>query len=418
MIQRLILRFPRTGWMLAVALTGALAGGILNAVAAAIAPVWFHLQVRPACPGIAAEWNAMLFGLRHGALLGTIVGGGLLLWRRQFFTLDWFRLPGRMAAAAAAGWVLGGLGGLARGRLTPEAFLSSRIASLPTTYPEILQYAPVVGSITGSVIFVLLAAYAIGGRIGEQNRVILPEKNRIVYIFWLAAGGAFGLHWLYLERWKIAIIQLLFFITLTVIFNTHGNSWFIMLFPWTVLIALSPLKDAWKRPMKHRLISFPLSLLCIPSSFLFLILCDPCSNTYSRQLSCQSNLKELGRAVVMYQSDHNGWPPASLKQLSLEYANDRTIVCPADGSSYLLLHFPHVEGAAMPLILEGPAARHPGGTHVLFADGKVEILTGRNYRGSFADYRELFDAIQKSRPYTAEQQKMLDEAAKRAENRQ
>jgi len=106
-----------------------------------------------------------------------------------------------------------------------------------------------------------------------------------------------------------------------------------------------------------------------------------------RRLICAKNVKGLGTSLRIYRSDHHDVDPTipPIEWLMAKgYVSHQQCICPSSTpstSNYIVVPFdPSHPGDERAVVLYEPKSNHGGeGGNVLFADGHVSFVRGRDY---------------------------------------
>ncbi len=374
-------------FLLVSTVAGALTGLILNAINVYLSPIYFEVFVRATYPALGPGFDALLIGMRDGSLAGLTAALLILGFCRNF---RWIYLA-ILAGSAAAGFLIGGEVGILYAHLDTETFMRTFLA-VPEE-PELLrQYARACGSIPGMLYGVLLGTFGCIAFELEHRRDTLPPRSRRIYALLWFLGGIAGLHWLYIGRWLLAVIQV--FLSVFVFFN--GNLvGFVFILP---LLGLLPVRDRWGRPMSHVMsgnwIQWSLSAVLL----VYCLFPHPChARPKALKISCENNLRLIYNAIEQYRDDH-GVDPNGFEVLALK---PEILSCTVThGRQYQFFPLPEKRDHDYPMIYDSVEAPHPHGTLVLWSDGRISSYQGKHYRGLFRNEKELYDTIMKPKNST------------------
>lgn len=104
----------------------------------------------------------------------------------------------------------------------------------------------------------------------------------------------------------------------------------------------------------------------------------------SRRFACESNVRMIGNALLIYQYDNpnQGLPPLE-RLVDLNLIDAQALICPSSKSTTPSYQLRHVRGpdAANDVLLFEPLENHEGkGGHLLFADGHIRFEQNDNYQ--------------------------------------
>ncbi|OQA88678.1 MAG: hypothetical protein BWY31_00276 [Lentisphaerae bacterium ADurb.Bin242] len=260
-------------FLLAAVAGGAVTGLLLNAINVYLSPIYFDICVRPTYFAIGSGFDALLIGMRDGALAGLAAALLILGFCRDF---RWIQLA-VLAGSAAAGFLIGGEIGVLYAHLDTETFRNVFLA-VPEE-PELLrQYARAGGSSPGMLYGVLLGTFGCIAFELDRRHDTLPPRSRKIYALLWVFGGVAGLHWLYIGRWPFAVLQVVFSC-----FFFYGGSVSLIFFFLLLLafLGLLPKKDRWGHPMSHARIGNWIQGIAVALLFFYSII--PCPVTPARK---------------------------------------------------------------------------------------------------------------------------------------
>lgn len=125
----------------------------------------------------------------------------------------------------------------------------------------------------------------------------------------------------------------------------------------------------------------------------------------ARQVSCVSNLKQIGLAYVMYCDANNGMPPPSMDLLFPYVGDDEVFHCPSlppedTRPAYRMVVYPFSPDKmtrpwAAPIIIER-LGNHKNNLNICYADGHVEakFVQPDSYQELLPYFTDLEDAVQ------------------------
>lgn len=148
----------------------------------------------------------------------------------------------------------------------------------------------------------------------------------------------------------------------------------------------------------------PPALVVIAGLALLVVITMPSLNARGGEdparIKCASNLRQIGQAIYIYAADHGGRFPASMTEVLLACdVTSAEFVCPASGDatasgaraaqaaalagvgscSYVYLGKGLTSRSpASAVLAHERVGHHVNGTNVLFADGHVEWITGKD----------------------------------------
>ena len=137
----------------------------------------------------------------------------------------------------------------------------------------------------------------------------------------------------------------------------------------------------------------------------------------AQAVSCQINMTELARAMALYESDKEEYPP-SLADLYPDYADfERAFVCPSDKNpvdignglrcSYVYLGAATGSASSNTVILYEAAGNHARGRNCVYKDGSSRCLSEEEFRRALAhglaDFKERWES------FTPEQQRAIEQ---------
>lgn len=98
------------------------------------------------------------------------------------------------------------------------------------------------------------------------------------------------------------------------------------------------------------------------------------------QITCENNLREIGRALYIYAREHDGKFPSSIEMLyEQQYlADERVMDCPASkhvgilkDPDYIYKHGLSVRSNSSDTLMTDKEENHPNGKNVLYVNGLV-----------------------------------------------
>ena len=294
-------------FLLASTVGGCITGLVLNAINVYLSPIYFDICGRATYPALGPGFNALLIGMRDGALGGLAAALLILGFCRDFH----WRTLAILAGSAVAGFLIGGEIGVLYAHLDTENFRNVFLA-VPEE-PELLrQYARAGGSIPGMLYGVLLGTFGCIAFELESRHDTLPPRSRRIYALLWFFGGVVGLNWLYIGRWILAVLQVV--VSIFLFFNSN----FVGVVFILLLMGLLPGRDRWGRPMSHVMagnwIQWSLSAVLL----IYCLFPHPCYvQPKAFEMSCRNQFRLIYNAIEQYRCEHDT-EPSGLNVLVLE----------------------------------------------------------------------------------------------------
>ena len=234
-------------------------------------------------------------------------------------------------------------------------------------------------------------------------------KSRLVYCILGILFGTLGVHNFYSGHTKPGLIKLILTVLLC---------WTLVvplgIFIWTLIEIVTVNADSEGRPFDSKfgcfgiaaillvIVLFMATTMAVPAAMLLPALSK--AREKARQVSCTSNLKQVGLAYMMYCDDNNGMPPPSMDLLVPYVGNDKVSHCPSlppedTRPAYRMVVYPFspdkmTRPSTAPIIIER-LGNHKNNLNIYYADGHVEakFVQADSYQALLPHFTDLEDTV-------------------------